>query len=179
MNVLYIGEENPLTVSGGSVGAEKVSVSFSNGTIEKVSGDDYIAKPTTPGVGKIVVNSAGKIKEFPMRVKYLPNPTGFVGTKSSGAIPSAEFKAIGGVIARLENSDFESPFKVVSYKVGAVGGNIASYQQAVNDGNRWSGAAGQIISKCSPGTTVFFDEIHVVGRDGRNRELNPMVFNLR
>ena len=179
MNVLYIGEENPLTVSGGSVGAEKVSVSFTGGTIAKESGDKYIAKPSKPGLAKIIVNSAGKIAEFPMRVKYLPDPTGFIGTHKGGAISSAEFKAIGGLIAKLEGSEFESPFKVVSYKLAAIGGNISQYQEAVNNGNRWTGGAENIVSKASPGTNIFFDAIRVVGRDGRTRELPPMVFSLK
>ncbi|MHA4808389.1 type IX secretion system motor protein PorM/GldM [Flavitalea flava] len=179
MNVLYVGEENPLTVSGGSVGAEKVSVSFSNGSISKVSGDKYVAKPTAPGIGKIIVNSAGKIAEFPMRVKYLPDPTGFVGSKKGGSMSAAEFKAIGGLIARLDASDFESPFKVVSYKLAALGGNIPQYSEASNEGNRWSGSAANIVAKASPGTNIFFDAIRVVGRDGRTRELAPMVFNLK
>jgi gliding motility-associated protein GldM len=179
MNVLYIGEDNPLTVSGGSVGAEKVSVSFSNGTISRVNGDEYVAVPTTPGMGKITVNSAGKIKTFDMRVKYLPNPTGFIGTHKGGAISAAEFKAIGGLQARLEESEFQSIFKVVSYKLSALGGSINSYVMASNDGNKWTGKAADIVAKASPATNIFFDEIRVIGKDGKNRELPPMVFSLR
>src|SRR5580692_9654168 len=41
MNVVYVAEDNPITISGGSVGAEKVHVSFSNGEITKVKGDSY------------------------------------------------------------------------------------------------------------------------------------------
>jgi len=37
MNVVYVAEDNPVTISGGSVGAEKVHVSFTNGDITKVS----------------------------------------------------------------------------------------------------------------------------------------------
>jgi len=180
MNVLYVGEENPLTISGGSVGSEKVSVSFSgSGNISKVGGDKYVAKPSAPGMAKILVNSAGKIAEFPMRVKFLPDPTGFIGTKKGGAISSAEFKAIGGLLAKLENSEFESPFRVVSYKLAAIGGNVPQYMEANNEGNRWSGSAANIVSKASPGTNVFFDQIRVIGRDGRTRELPPMVFSLK
>jgi len=179
MNVLYIGEENPLTISGGSVGSEKVSVSFPGGTISKVNGDKYIAKPTTPGVTKIIVNSAGKIAEFPMRVRFLPDPAGFVGAKKGGAISAAEFKAIGGLIAKLENSEFESPFKVVSYKVGGIGGSIPQYQEAPNEGNRWTGRAASIIEKASPGSMIIFDGIRVIGRDGRTRELPQMAFQLK
>ncbi len=111
------------------------------------------------------------VKHFPfeIRVKNLPLPAGFIGSKKGGAISSAEFKAIGGLIARLEDSDFEAPFKVVSYKIGAEGGGISGYTEATNNGNRWSGNAAGIVSRATPGTHIFFDEIRVVGPDGKER----------
>lgn len=179
MNVLYIKEDNPVKISGGSVGREKVKVSFSNGEITHTEGDSYNVVPTTPGEGKIIVNADGKVSEFTMRVKYLPDPTGFVGAKKGGAISSAEFKAIGGLLAKLEGSEFQSAFRVISYKLAAIGGNIPQYQEAVNEGPRWSGSAANIVQRASPGTNIFFDAIRVVGKDGRQRELPPMVFNLK
>jgi gliding motility-associated protein GldM len=179
MNVLYVKEENPIKISGGSVGREKVHVSFTNGEITHGDGDEWIAVPTTPGMGKIIVDADGKKTYFDMRVKYLPNPTGFVGGKTGGGISAAEFKANGGMIAKLDNTEFISPFKVVSYKVAALGGPISAYREANNEGNRWSGAAASLISQAGPGTNVFFDNVRVVGKDGRVRELPPMVFNLK
>lgn len=180
MNVLYIGVDNPLTISGGSVGSERVKVSFANGSLNKVSGDRYIAKPTgSPTLSKIVVNADGKNYEFPMRIKSLPNPAGFIGSKKGGAISSAEFKAIGALITRLEDSDFEAPFKVISYKLAAIGGGIQTYVEATNEGNRWNGSAAAIVQRATPGTNIFFDNIRVVGPDGRTREIQQMVFNLK
>jgi gliding motility-associated protein GldM len=181
MNVVYIGVANPLTISGGTVGAEKVHVSFASpgASITKTSGDHYEARATTPGIAKIVVNANGKNFEFPIRVKNLPLPAGFMGSKKGGAISSAEFKAIGGLIARLEDSDFEAPFKVVSYKLGAEGGGISGYTEASNEGNRWSGNAASIVGRATPGTHIFFDQIRVIGPDGKQREIAPMVFNLK
>ncbi|WP_207511828.1 gliding motility protein GldM [Longitalea luteola] len=179
MNVLYIGVDNPLTISGGSVGAEKTRVSFADGSISKVGGDRYIAKPSRPGMSKIVVNANGKNFEFPMRLKYLPPPTGFVGSKKGGSISSAEFKAIGAVIAKLEDSDFEAPFKVVSYRLGAVGGPVQLYTEAVNEGNRWSGQAASLVQRSGPGTRIFIDALTVVGPDGRKREIPGMQFSLK
>ena len=179
MNVLYIKEDNPVKISGGSVGREKVRVSFTNGEISHTDGDSYNVVPTTPGEGKIIVNADGKVTEFTMRVKYLPDPTGFVGAKKGGAISSAEFKAIGGLLAKLEGSEFQSAFRVVSYKLAAIGGNIPQYQEATNEGSRWAGQAAGIVQRASPGTNIFFDAIRVVGKDGRTRELPPMVFNLK
>lgn len=179
MNVLYIAEDNPVVISGGSVGREKVHVSFDKGEISNVSGDEYNIVPKTPGEGKITVNAAGKITTFDMRVKYLPDPTGYIGSKKGGAISSAEFKAIGGMIAKLEGSEFQSQFRIVGFKLAALGGNVPQYKEAVNEGNRWNGAAASIVSQASPGTNIFFDDIRCVGKDGRTRVLPPMVFSLK
>jgi len=130
-------------------------------------------------MSKIVVNADGKNFEFPMRLKYLPPPSGFVGSKKGGSISSAEFKAIGAVIAKLEESDFEAPFKVVSYRIGAVGGPIQLYREAVNEGNRWSGQAASLVTSAGPGTRIFIDAINVIGPDGRKREIPGMNFSLK
>ena len=179
MNVLYIKEDNPVKISGGSVGREKVHVSFDKGEITNTGGDDYTVVPTTPGEGIITINADGKVSTFKMRVKYLPDPTGFIGTHKGGVISSAEFKAIGGLLARLDNSEFISPFQVVGYKLAAIGGGVNSYQEAVNEGPRWNGQAAAIVSRATPGTNIFFDNVRVKGKDGRVRELPPMVFNLK
>ena len=180
MNVLYIGVENPLTITAG-VGSEKVNASFTGaGTIKKVGGPKWVVIPkSSPGEYKIVVNADGKSTPVNFRVKRLPPPTGYVGSKKSGNISAAEFKAISAVIARLEDSDFEAPFRVVSYKVGVVGGPVSLYSEATNEGNRWSGNAAALINRSGPGSTVFFDQIMVVGPDGTNREISPMKFNLK
>jgi gliding motility-associated protein GldM len=182
MNVLYIGEDNPVTISGGSVGREKVHVSFTDGEIVPAhtsDPDEWIVRPKDQGEATIMVNAAGKNYPFKMRVKLLPDPTGYIGVHKGGAISASEFQAIGGLIAKLEASEFESHFQVLSYTLGAVGGNIPQYQQAVNNGNKWSGNAASIVAKATPGTRIFFDEIHVKGPDGRDRVISPMVFNLR
>ena len=87
-------------------------------------------------------------------------------------------KAQGGIIAKLE-SDFEAPFRVISYKVGAVGGNYRLYQQQLNTGNKWNSAASDLIQGSGPGTAVFFDDIRVIGPDGIQRDLPQMSFNLK
>ena len=178
MNVLYIGVDNPLTITAG-VGAEKVNASFSGGSISRVSGAKWVAKPKTPGEHNINVTVEGKTTPVRYRVKYLPDPAAFVGNKRGGNMPAADFKAMGGVIARLLDSDFEAAFRVTSYTVGAIGGKYPVYQTASVEGNRWGGNASTIINGAGPGTTVFFDNIKVVGPDGRARDLPQMSFNLK
>jgi gliding motility-associated protein GldM len=179
MNVMYVGVDNPLTISGGSVGAEKVRVVFAGGSISRAGGDHWIAKPTTPGMSEIQVIAEGKPFKFPMRIKLLPNPGGFVGGSKGGRISAAVFKAQGGLIARLEDSEFEAPFRVIGYTLGASGGAFPTYQQATNEGNRWTGNAKALVDRATPGTTLFFDEIRVIGPDGKTRQITPMVFQLQ
>lgn len=178
MNVLYIGVDNPLTITAG-VGAEKVNATFSGGTISRVNGPKWVAKPKTPGEHNVNVIVDGKSTPVRYRVKYLPDPAAFVANKRGGPIPAGDLKAQGGIIARLLDSDFEAAFRVTSYTVGAVGGKYPVYQTSPNEGNRWSGGAATIINNATPGTSIFFDNIKVVGPDGRTRDLPQMSFNLK
>jgi len=146
---------------------------------KKVGGAKWVAKPKTPGEHNINVIVEGKTTPVRYRVKYLPDPAAFVGGKRGGNMPAGDLKVQGGLIARLLESDFEASFRVVSYTVGAIGGKYPVYQTASNAGNRWSGNAATIINGAGPGTTVFFDDIRVVGPDGRERSLPQMSFNLK
>ncbi len=180
MNVVYMGVDNPVIVSAGSAGKEKMNVSFTGGNITAASGDRYIIRPSKTGPAEIKVTVDGKTTSFPMRCKQLPLPAAFVGTQSGGSMPAATFKAMGGVIAKLQDSDFDVQYTVVGYTLGANGGAFQSYQQAAVDGARWGGNAAAIMTKATPGTTVYFDQIRVKGPDGKERLLpNGMFFNLK
>jgi gliding motility-associated protein GldM len=170
MNVLYTGVENPLTITAGA-GSEKVTATFSGGSIKKISGNKYVAVPTSTGDHFITIlvdgKSAGKVA---YRVKRLPLPEAKVGNLATGAVSSAAFKAMGGVIARLEDSDFDAQYDVVSYSVEA---NLTGdYTSIPNTGNRWNGNAADLINKLKPGNRVTISDIRVKSPDGSVRTLN-------
>lgn len=177
MNVLYIGVENPLTITAG-VGSEKVNATFANGEIRKVGGSQWVVIPKSPGEYNLNVIIDGNTTPMKFRVKRLPDPVAIVGGKRGGNISAAEFKAQGGMIAKLMDSDFDAPFKVLSYSVGAIGGKYSTVQSGSNTGNRWAGTAGSIIDNATPGTTIFFDNIKVQGPDGP-RDIPQISFNLK
>ena len=180
MNVLYIGVDNPLTITAGA-GAEKVNATFTGGSITKVNGAKYIARPTTPGEHTITVLVEGKpAGKVTYRVKNLPLPAAYVGNLKAGAVPTATFKAMGGVIAKLEDSEFDAPYEVVSYTVGALSSDIPDYAPVTNNGNRWSGGAASLINKLKPGALVVINEIRVKDPSGRVRTLNgSLSYNLK
>lgn len=177
MNVLYMGVDNPLTVSAGSAGLEKLNVGFTGGGTIKGNGGHYIIVPNKVGPATINVTVNGKTTPFAMRVKRLPDPQAMVGSNKGGAISTALLKATQGLFAKLE-SDFDVQFQVISYRVGANGGTFQTYQEQNNEGARWTGSAANIINKATPGSSIFFDNIKVKGPDGI-RDIPPIIFQLK
>ncbi len=173
MNVMYIGEENPITVSGGTGKAESLKVSFTAGSITG-SGSSWVCVPTTPGNATVDVTVEGKTTPFPIRVKYLPDPVAMVGTAKHGPMQAAAFRAMGGVRCELENSDFQAPFTVTSYTVG--GYINGQYQEIGVSGQQWGG--NQIVAAAKPGSVVYLFKIHAKGKDGKDRTLNDLTFKL-
>ena len=178
MNVLYMGVDNPMTISAGSSGLEKMNVSLSGGgTVKSAGGGRFVIRPDKQGPATINVSVEGKNTPFPMRVKRLPDPQAMVGANKGGPISAALFKATQGLFAKLD-SDFDVQFQVISYNVGANGGSFQTYQTSSNDGARWTGNAAGIINKATPGSSIFFDQIKVKGPDGV-REIPPIIFQLK
>ena len=177
MNVLYVGVDNPLTITAGA-GSEKVTASISNGRISKNSGSKYTAKPTEPGEANVNVmvdnKSVGKVA---FRVKYLPPATGMVGTFEGGQVSTAQFKAMGGVRAVLQNSEFEALYQVISYTIADL--SSADYNPVANNGPRWSGSAATLVNNLKPGRGVYIDNIKAKGPDGRTITLKPLSYILR
>lgn len=179
VKVLYIGLDNELAVTGGSVGDEKVSISIDNGTVRKIGPGRYISNPSTPGTATVRVNADGKVSEFKFRVKTVPDPVAMVGASKGGRIPANIFKAQQGVRAELENFVFEGVnFTVTGYTFYATGAGFAEAPGIMPNVSGNSFAPVQnLIEKCRPGTTVVIDEIRAQGPGG-SRKLPPIVFNL-
>jgi len=121
MNVLYIGVDNPMEVSVPGVGQGDVSAVLDGAgslTKDPTNPANYIAKVNA--VGKCKINVSAKIdgkvqpmdgKEF--RIKRIPDPVPTLGGKLRGGnTQPGSIKAQSGVVALLENFDFEARFDV-------------------------------------------------------------------
>jgi hypothetical protein len=102
----------------------------------------------------------------------LPNPAAYVGNLKAGAAPTATFKAMGGVIAKLEDSEFDAQFEVVSYTVGAMAADIPDYAPITNLGPRFNGNAATLVNRLKPGSLVVINDIKVKDPAGRVRTLS-------
>lgn len=175
MNVMYLGVDNPVTISAGSIKAENMRVSFNKGTLSKSGGDNYIARVSSVGEGTITISGDGKNFSFPIRCKKLPPPTPMVGTLKPGKVSAAQFKAMGGVRAILDDSEFQAGFTIVGYTIGGVINGEPRETQI--SGPSFSGNA--IISSAKPGSAIGITNIVAKGPDGSNYNLGSLFYQLQ
>jgi gliding motility-associated protein GldM len=181
MNVLFIGVENPVTISGsGDVGRLEASMSGGGaGSALRGAGAKRTAWVTQQTDECIisVKTPDGKVTPVRFRVRPIPDPTPMIGTYKSGKIPAAYFKSQAGVRSILENFYYETNFSVTSFHITADGAGFEDFVEKNNSGAVWNEAR-PIIDKCRPGTYITIDQIKAIGPDGRSRPLSPLVFSL-
>lgn len=183
LNTLYIGIENPLSIVVRGVPKDQLSIQGEGINLVKISGDndDYTATASAPGIGYIHV-SGGDLspKKVAFRLKRIPNPVPTLsGTRRGGTIGNGEIKAQGGVVAVLENFDFDAYCSISSYEVTY----LAKGQDPVtvtNTGARFSGPATDLVNRATPGDVYFFDDIRCqCPGDASTRNLGSLVFRIR
>ncbi|MCJ8210394.1 gliding motility protein GldM [Mucilaginibacter sp. RS28] len=179
MNVLYIGVENPVSVSAPGIPMEKLKVNISSGSLSGSNGH-YTAKVSSIGTAKVTVSgevAPGKTQvlgttEF--RVKRIPDPKAQFAGKSSGAVGTANLKAQDRVFARLENFDFDAKFNVTRFTLW-VAKPRQDPIQLVASGPDLTSAMRSAMATITPGTRVYFTNIVAVGPDGTQRGLDDIV----
>jgi gliding motility-associated protein GldM len=177
MNVLYIGVENPISVSVPGFQANQIKPNISQGSLTPAPGGGYIAKVVKTGDAKINVSvvADGKSKAVgsaPFRVKNIPNPTAYVGNSSGPVIKSGELRASRGLYAKADNFDFAVKFTIRSFEITykkARSNNLIPLQ---NKGPLWTGEVKKLIQQVKPGDRLWIDNIKIAGPDGKTRTAN-------
>ncbi|MBW7912761.1 MAG: hypothetical protein H3C54_03455, partial [Taibaiella sp.] len=188
MNVFYIGVPNPITVSAAGYSLQDISVAIDGAQVApdaQAGIGHYIVTATKPGkvMANINAKTEGGVKKvgaMEVRVKFIPDPVAKVGGKTSGGIPSSTLKAQIGVVADLENFDFDTRFVVTGYEISMIPKRGELQGPFTSDGpylNKNKDIV-DLIKRCKPGDRVFIENIKARGPDGRTRNLNPINFIL-
>ncbi|QNL52068.1 gliding motility protein GldM [Olivibacter sp. SDN3] len=179
MNVLYIGVDNPLSVSAPGTAADKIKVSMSSGSLSG-SGGKYVARVSSPGTAKITVAAEvapGKVQTLSntdFRVKRIPDPVAKFAGKSGGTMSSVALKAQNAVFASLDNFDFDAKFNITKFTIIIAKPRADAIVLSTN-GNSLSAAMKSALNGIGPGARVIFDNIIAVGPDGSPRQLNSIA----
>ncbi len=183
MNVFYVGVENPISVAAAGVSSNDLRVSASGGgaTLKPNGAGKYIVTVSRPNEDARITVSGGGLTPttFDFRVKGIPDPVAKLGRISSGELGNGEFRAQRGVIAELENFDFDARCTIAGFTL-VYAAPRQDVVEVINPGPTFSGQAQAVINQAKPGDTYYFNNVRArCPGDQVTRQINPMIFKIR
>ncbi len=180
MNVFYLGVDNPFSVSAAGVASKDVNVSSNDVRMEKIRNGKFNVKPKRTGTATITVSGGGlEPTTFEYRVKKIPDPVIRLGRKGQNSMKPNEIKAFEGLIALLENFDFEARCNVVGFEITRLP-KKGDASVVRNQGGRFKSEAKNLLSKATFGDTFFFDQIRVkCPGDDVTRKINGLSIKIQ
>lgn len=179
MNVFYKGVDNPVSISAPGVSNDDLRPSISNGTITR-SGSDWVVRVRQGNEAVITVNaqfpdgSRKSMGRSEFRVKTVPDPVpSFAGKRpTDNRVKKAELKAAQGVIAKMDDFDFNMKFDITQFKITMIF-NGTPVDKLVK-GNRVNKDIKAMFDKARKGQMVLIENIKAKGEDGSIRKLPPI-----
>lgn len=172
MRVLYMGVDNPVSVSVPGVANENVTTSIgAGGSMNKTGSGNYNVVVTKQGKISINVNATmenGEKRSFgsmEFKVKPLPKPLVQIGNVIGSGIMSKNLLLLQSEIKTGYDPsfDFQATPNVKSFKlVTIVRGSLV---EEPSNGSKLSKNQLDIIKSARPGQKIFFEDIKVQGPD--------------
>jgi gliding motility-associated protein GldM len=186
MNVFYRGLDNPFDVSGGGIPQENLEVTMTNGTVQK-KGNAFIVKPneldelgrrTTVSVHANIGGERRLLGTSNWRVKRVPDPVAQVAGQTGGSIRKERLLVEDGVMAVLEDFDFNFRYTVTQFRVEipAAGGYVNFFD---SNSNRFTEEQKDQFRRLNPNSVIYISNIKAVGDDGTTRDLDPIPFKIQ
>ena len=185
MNVFYRGLDNPFDVGGGGIPQENLEVTMTNGQVIK-SGNNYIIKPneldelgrrTSVSVYASIGNERRLLGTTQWRVKRVPDPVAQVAGQTGGTIRKERLLVEEGVMAVLEDFDFDFKYTVTQFnvQVSGAGGYVSIWE---SNNNRFTNDQKEQFRRLTPNSLVYIANIKARGDDGEVRDLDPISFKI-
>ena len=189
MNVLYVGYNNPLSVSVPGVPLNKVQASMTGGTLQPVGPGRYIARPSAVGQNvTITVTStntgrAQQMGQFTFRVRRLPDPTPYIAMKDEsgspvrykgGGLSKAQLMSVDGIGAAIDDGILDIAFTVQSFET-VFFDNMGNAVPMVSDGAHFSARQKDTFRKLQRNRRFYISRVNAIGPDGIQRKLNASM----
>lgn len=184
MNVFYKGIPNPVSVSLPGFKNEDIVPTISNGTITKGGEGGYTVNVNSGKEANISVTatlpdgskkSVGPVK---FRVKRIPDPVPSFAKKtpSDNTVKKTAFSNARGLIAKMDNFDFEVSVKVSSFDMTFVkDGKIITKK---SNSNKVTSEMQANMKKVRSGEMVFLEKILVSMPDGTTRKVGNIALKV-
>jgi gliding motility-associated protein GldM len=182
MNVFYIGVDNPISVSAAGVSSNdlKVGINGGGGSLTKTGSNTWMVKVTTPTDDcKVSVSAKDMNASKAFRVKRIPDPVARLGNKEDGSMGNGEFKVQRGLIAWLDNFDFEARCEIQGFNLVKVSKREDPVETS-NSGGSFNGKAQNLVQSAKPGDIFYIQEVKArCPGDVAGRKINSMVFTIK
>lgn len=186
MNVFYRGIANPVDISVPGIAKENLRVEMTNGRITPTNGQlmvfpselDEQGRKTTVSVFARLAGGERLMGTMNFRVKKVPDPVAKIANLSGGNIKKEDLMLEDGMMAVLEDFDFDLRFSVTQFDVSLTGsgGYVNTWKST---GNRFTADQKAQFRNLAVGSIVYFDNIRARGDDGTDRTLDPISFKIR
>ncbi len=184
MNVIYIGLDNPVSITSPGIADEQIHPSITAGKLtrdgriwevridKKVPDNQVYISASADINGKTV--SLGKTL---FRVKRVPDPVAQIAGQTNGSIDRNTFLAAGAIIPNMKDFEFDIYFTVTSYTFATlINGDWIPKNIT---GNRFTTEIDDLIRNARPHQKFFFENIVAKGPDGSVRTLNPISLEIQ
>lgn len=183
MNVLYIGVDNPISVSAPGIPVESLKVSANGVRLTSRGPGKYIARVSSPGEVSIGVSATldGKSQNFgssKFRVKRIPKPTARVAGKTGGRISSPQLRGQNVVSASLDNFDFDAKFRITKFNMYIAKPRVDPIGPYQASGATFSSQMKTALGGLTSGSVVMIYDIVGVGPDGVAQNLDAITFQV-
>lgn len=183
MNVLYVGVDNPLSISAPGIAMEDLKLSGAGVSIVSRGSGKYIARVSNPGNVSLNVsaNINGKLQNMgssTFRVKRIPKAIARVGGKTGGRISAVQLRGQSVVSASLDNFDFDAKFKVTRFNMYIAKPRVDPIGPYATSGNSFSSSMKSALSGLTSGSMVMIYDIVGIGPDGIAQNLEPITFQV-
>lgn len=170
MNVLYIGLDNPISVSVPGYKPDQLNVTCKGCQLKKQSSGSYIATVARGREATISVSVDGRTagsKEF--RVKQVPKPIAYFGQYAEGEVSKAEMNLVNFISARMDGFVFENvKYKISKFRFLHSPKTGSTYQEN-GRGPQITPGMKNAMSKSSRGDVIIFTDVYVTGPGGERR----------
>lgn len=186
MNVFYRNIANPIDVSVPGIAKENLRVEMTNGRVDKTGSAwnvfpnelDEMGRRTKISVYARLTGGERLMGTMDFRVKKVPDPVAKIANQSGGNIRKEDIQMEDGMMAVLEDFDFELRFVVTQFDVSltGAGGYVNTWK---SQSNRFTADQKAQFKNLAVGSIIYFDNIKARGDDGTECTLDPISFKIR
>ena len=187
MNVLYIGVDNPVSISAPGIPDENIKPNIGHGVLKRdAEGKDWTVRinEMPKGVSRTNISASALVENEDMvlgsvefRVKRVPTPNAEIAGQADGQMDKNRLLAAGAIIPNMRDFEFEIYYEVTGYTFATIinGDWIPKNVR----GNRFTDEMNGIIRNGKRKQKFFFENIQAKGPDGSIRSLNPINLELK